>query len=368
MKVIILAHGNPYLKNPYLSKFASVLDSMRVPHEFWIWRRDTDRQPLPNCKTVLRFGSWGGGAVNALGYLLWVSLLTVLIFCRPRAGVYFCSRLDAAVPCALVSLLRRCQFVFLDADTLSKSYAWPRPVKRLIEALEHFVGKRTMLHVVPGESRITSTEASKVRILLNTPHSDVIEEARKLAGGRSVERGKLRVLVSGLISAERGAGMLRAVVESVDRKEIEFVAAGRLLGDDAKRMAEALGDNYLGIVTNEEALALLLGCDLAVAFYDPSLEINRLAEPNKWFDCAALHVPFVTNHGLETSAPFIEAGACFVCDYGDADGLKRLLDEMAASPELLEQRRQGLRTLQYEPWDVGMSRIIAECEQLSAFH
>lgn len=366
MKAIILGQGNPYLKNPYLSKLSRVLESAGVPYEFWIWRRDPDPQPLPRCKTVLSFGSWGGGAVNAIGYLLWVLVLTVRVFLQPRSGVYFCSRLDAAVPCALVSMVRRCRYVFLDRDKLSKSYAWPPPAKRAIEWIERLAGKRAMLHVVPGESRTSGTDTANVRVLRNTPHTEVIERARELASQIPAKRARLRVLVSGLISPERGAGMMRRAVESMDSQDVEFIAAGRLLGDDAKQMAETLGESYRGIVSNEDALALLLVSDLVLAFYDPALEINRLAEPNKWFDCAALHVPFVTNDGLETSAPFVESDSAFICQYGDAAALEQLLRDVSASPELLEQRRQGLRKLRFEAWDVGMARIIAECMQLAA--
>lgn len=172
MQAIILGQGNPYLKNPYLAKLSKVLDSAQVPYEFWIWSRDKQARDLPKVRVLLSFGSWGGGAVNALGYALWVLWLTARVFAQPRAGVYFCSRLDAALPCALVSSLRRCRYVFLDRDKLSKSYAWPAPVKRFIELLERFVGRRAALHVVPGDSRTQGNDSDNVRVVRNTPHTD----------------------------------------------------------------------------------------------------------------------------------------------------------------------------------------------------
>jgi len=363
MNAIILGQGNPYLKNPYLSKLSKVLESASIPYEFWIWSRDKQTAELPRVKVLLSFGSWGGGAVNALGYALWVAWLTLRVFVQPRAGIYFCSRLDAALPCALVASVRRCQYVFLDRDKLSKSYAWPKPVKRIIEWVEVFVGRRASLHVLPGASRAVDGDAANIRIVRNTPHTDVIERARSLAAELPPKSGRLRVLISGLISPERGATMMREAVEQTAGR-IEFVAAGRLLGDDAKRLAELLGPHYRGIVSNEDALALLLSADVVLAFYDPSLEINRLAEPNKWFDCAALEIPFFTNPGLSTSQPFEDAQACFLCDYGDSRQLSEQLLRIAEAPALLEQRRAGLRTLRYEAWDTAMARVIAECASL----
>ncbi|MGH8080975.1 MAG: hypothetical protein ACREP7_10395, partial [Lysobacter sp.] len=308
MQAIILGQGNPYLKNPYLSKLSKVLDSASVPYEFWIWSRDQQARALPKVKVLLSFGSWGGGAVNALGYALWVAWLTLRVFLQPRAGVYFCSRLDAALPCAIVASLRRCSYVFLDRDKLSKSYAWPTPVKRAIEAVERFVGRRAALHVVPGASRTGDNDSGNIRVVRNTPHTDVIARARVLAAALPPGNGRLRVLISGLISPERGARMMREAIEA-SAGQIEFIGAGRLLGEDAQWLAERLGPDYHGIVSNEDALALLLSADVVLAFYDPALEINRLAEPNKWFDCAALQIPFFTNPGLQTSAPFEERQA-----------------------------------------------------------
>lgn len=363
MNAIILGQGNPYLKNPYLSKLSKVLEAARVPYEFWIWSRDAQARDLPKVKVLLNFGSWGGGAVNALGYALWAMLLTLRVFLRPRAGVYFCSRLDAALPCALVASVRRCRFVFLDRDKLSKSYAWPGPVKRAIELAERFVARRAALHVVPGASRASGDGGQNLRIVRNTPHSEVIAHARKMVAAMPPRDGRLRVLISGLISPERGARMMREAVQACAGR-VEFVGAGRLLGEDAQQLAAAMGRNYRGIVGNEEALALLLGADLVLAFYDPALEINRLAEPNKWFDCAALEIPFVTNPGLDTSAPFEQAQACFLSQYGDGAALARELLRIDADRTLLERRRAGLRQLRYEAWDTAMARVIAECTRL----
>ncbi|MFD1298913.1 MULTISPECIES: hypothetical protein [Lysobacter] len=363
MNAIILGQGNPYLKNPYLSKLSKVLDSARIPYEFWIWSRDKQNADLPKVKVLLSFGSWGGGAVNALGYALWMAWLTVRVFFQPRAGVYFCSRLDAALPCAIVASLRRCRFVFLDRDKLSKSYAWPAPVKRAIEAIERFIGRKASLHVVPGASRADGNDGDNVRIVRNTPHSDVIARARQMAAARPYRDGRLRVLVSGLISPERGARMMREAMEATAGR-IEFVGAGRLLGEDAQSLAQQMGANYRGIVSNEDALAMLLSADVVLAFYDPALEINRLAEPNKWFDCAALEIPFFTNPGLSTSAPFEQAQACFLVEYGDGARLAQDLLRIDADRSLLDQRRDGLRQLRYEAWDTAMARVVAECAQL----
>lgn len=364
MKAIVLSQGNPYIKNPYLSKLSKVFVSQGMSHEFWVWNRDRAVIDAPGVREVFRFGQWGGGLLSFVGYLAWMVLLTGKVLAARGALTFFCSRLDTALPCAVVSLVRNVDYVFLDRDRLSQSYPWPKPVRAVIFRLERLVEQRAKLHVVPGLSRVELDRSGRpranVRIVRNTPHSDVLARARSMQVLPARPEGGIRVLVSGLISPPRGSGVILDAVKRLEPARVEFIAAGRLLGAEATALAALLGDRYRGLVSNEEALGLLVASDLVLAFYDPALEINRLAEPNKWFDCAALGVPFVTNQGISTLEPFEQAGACFVCDYGNVDQLVSLLERISAKPELLEAKKVGLDSLDYIPWDEAMSQVVAE--------
>lgn len=361
MKAVIVGQGNPYVKNPYLSKLAEVLDKESVGYEFWMWFREKGHEGLPKVRVLFTFGGWGGGIGSALGYLLWMARLFIAVLGSRRGTVFLCSRFDAALPCALASIFRPLDYVFLDRDKLSKSYSWPRIVKIVLENFERFVEARARFHVVPGESRISSRRRPNARIVRNTPHSAVVQRAYEASSAVPPRTGKLRVLISGLMSGPRGVAMTLEVVKSLKGSGIEFVAAGRLLGSEAHALGEVLGNCFLGEVSNEEALSLLIASDVVFAFYDPALEINRLAESNKWFDCAALGVPFVTNAGLLTTKPFTDAEACFVVDYNDSGALRELLLQLADNPQLLQEVRQSLLALRYEPWDHGMTEVIREC-------
>ncbi len=359
MNAVVLAQGNPFRKNPYLAKLSLVLDEAGVPHEFWIWRRDSSSIEDRRVRVLLDVGSWGGGFINCIGYLIWGVMLAFRVFPSTRETVYFCSRLDSALPCAFVAIFRRCNFVFLDRDTLSKSYPWPGVIRTVIESLEGFVSGRAMLHIVPGESRAKNRRLqANLRIVPNTPHSELIAAARQLAPADRAPTARLRVLVSGLVSPERGAAMILRAIEEADPEKVEFYCAGRLIGDDARQLAARLGSDYKGLVSNEEALALTIRADVVLAFYDPRLEINRLAEPNKWFDCAALGVPFVTNRGIETATPFAEVGGCFFCHFGNGIGLAALLERLYQDRTLLRNASDGLRRLRYEPWNLAMGDVI----------
>jgi hypothetical protein len=359
MNAVVLAQGNPFRKNPYLAKLSLVLDKADVPHEFWIWRRDKASIEDRRVRVLLDFGSWGGGFINFIGYFCWVVMLALRVFSNTRETVYFCSRIDSALPCAFVAIFRRCNFVFLDRDTLSKSYPWPGLIRTLIESLESFVSGRALLHIVPGESRVKNRRLhANLRIVPNTPHSDLIAAARQIPAADRTPNNKLRVLVSGLVSPERGAAMILRAIEEADPEKVEFYCVGRLIGDDARQIAARLGSNYRGQVSNEEALALTIHADVVLAFYDPRLEINRLAEPNKWFDCAALGIPFVTNPGIETATPFGKAGGCFFCHFGNGIELAALLERLCQDRTLLKNASDGLQRLRFEPWNLAMGDVI----------
>lgn len=362
MRAVILGQGNPYVKNPYLSKLAEVLEKERIEFEFWVWFRGGGWQELPRVRALMSWGAWGGGVGSVVGYFFWMARLFLAVLFDHRRIIFFCSRFDAALPCALVSLAFPLKFVFLDRDKLSKSYSWPSALKRILEAVESFIERRAILHVVPGQSRLGEGGArANTRIVRNTPHSDVIERALAHKLRLPPRSGVMRVLISGLISAPRGAAMTLRAVESIDASKVEFIAAGRLVGPHAERLGRLLGDRFLGLVSNEEALAMIVNSDLVLAFYDPALEINRLAESNKWFDCAALGVPFVTNNGLLTSRQFSEAGACFVVNYDDHESLGSLLLKLADDREAIEEKRRLIAALKHKPWDVAMSEVVREC-------
>jgi hypothetical protein len=365
IRVVIVGHGDPYVKNAYLSKLAKVLSDLDVPHDFWVWSRDPEYTPSAEVHVVLRFAGWGSGAKVAWGYLVWMAILTFKMSTAGRNRVFFCSRFDTALPCAVASVLRGARFVFLDRDTFSKSYRWPKPVKWLLEKAERFVASQALLHVVPGSSRISKV-APNLRVVRNTPHREFIRVAKSMANDFRAQSNDLRVLISGLISPARGARWMLETVRALEGHPARFTLAGRLDGADATELARSPNVTYVGLLGNTEALALTLESDVVWAFYDPALEINRLAEPNKWFDCAALRVPFVTNRGLSTSTPFEDANACFLCDYGSTPELKSLTIELCESRLPLKEKQAGLAKLAYAPWDEAISGVVKEALTLAA--
>jgi hypothetical protein len=100
--------------------------------------------------------------------------------------------------------------------------------------------------------------------------------------------------------------------------------------------------------------------------YDPAIPINRVAEPNKWHDCVLFGVPFIANNGIETAAPFVDAGACRLVTYGDATGLTNVLRALAARPDEWLEMRDAIAAMNAVPWDVQVTAILQEAQVVAA--
>ena len=62
-----------------------------------------------------------------------------------------------------------------------------------------------------------------------------------------------------------------------------------------------------------------------MSLYDPSIEINTKAEPNKWWDCAVTGTPFITNFGIDTLKLFTDLVEYKEIDYTDDYSLETCL-------------------------------------------
>ena len=103
---------------------------------------------------------------------------------------------------------------------------------------------------------------------------------------------------------------------------------------------------HYGELSQHEALALYRQADLACTFYDPAIQINRYAEPNKWWDCVFMGTPPVLNEGIATAKSLIESNACFVVVYDQSgESLVALLDRLLDDRSPIAEKREALASL-----------------------
>lgn len=344
-----------------LSKLAGIIDGNSWAAEWWCWSRHRAEDPnhREDVRTLLR----GGGRANrwlALWYPVWmIRVFFAAIFAHRRA-VFYCVSFDTAFPVALASSIKGTRYLFDNADNISISYRWPASLQRGFSRLEQWIASGAEIHVVPNASR-WKREDRNLRVLPNFPSRSAVEAASLIARDKGHRHSRrVTLYVNGLLASGRGIPVLVRAMKLVNEENIELLVAGRPACPEARELIDMPNVQYLGVLANVEALAVYFRADVVLACYDPSLEINRLAEPNKWWDCVATGTPFITNEEVITAAPFVDAGACLTFPYFDHVQLADLLNSLSEKPDLLEGCRRGLASIPIADWGDEMSSILRE--------
>jgi glycosyltransferase involved in cell wall biosynthesis len=363
-KLIIIGPVSEMSENIFLLKLAHSIKNMSLSIEFWGWERNPSssrsRESQDNISTRILLR--GGGEANRkliLWYPLWMIKIFLATFFYKEDANYLCFNFDSAIPVATVSIFKNRCFLLANRDNLSKSYNWPSWIKSKLEHLEKFSARRAKIHLIPGQSR-WSDKDTNIRVVRNTPSFDTVTKAKQIAEERDYQRGeKFTVYVNGWLAQSRGIATLLKAVEAC-QADINVLVAGVPNCDEAKELIRLENVEFLGRISNEEALALYYKSHLSFTFYDPRIEINRFAEPNKWGDSIVSATPFVTNSGINTADEFIKRKACFVVDYDNWMGLAKLFNQLNADRKAWKKVQNNLKLFEVLCWDKAMQKIIEE--------
>ncbi|MNF42837.1 hypothetical protein D3C84_239050 [compost metagenome] len=362
---VIVGVGADIGAQPYLNKLSKVLCGKGYIVEYVYWDRGGEGG-VKSCSgikfTPLYKGFSRVKLTLLLHYVCWSFLvLKYFLTSSTERKLFFLSRLDAAAPAFFVSFLKGVDYVYLDRDAAHMTYklGFLKPLFRLFETA---IGKRALVHMIPGESR-NFTGYKNVRIVENTPSSEELSAAQSLfleRGGRKDFRKT--IYINGWLSEMRGMKFILDVVRRLSPEQFRVIIAGRPGCADADVLIKLPNIEYLGVVSNDEALSYYKESDLVLSFYDPTYEINRKAEPNKWYDCVYFGVKFITNKGLDTAQFFYKKNICLLIEYGDSNELFSALMDFKHRPSVAQDfTAEGCEN--FFPWDSKVSSIIDECEQ-----
>lgn len=349
---------------PRMNKLLEVAAELGLGVDHWYWRRDADDDESDARIAARRRLLDGGGYANrrlALRYpaFMWRAFRQILGDDEGRR--FYCLGFAAALPAAVATLFAARTYLFDNNDNVSLSYRGPASLRALLGAAERFVARRAAVHLVPSPSRWDRPDPN-LRVVPNVPTRDVLERARGIAEREGYRAGGTFTLyVNGLLTDARGARQLLDVLRGWDDSlPLRVLVGGRLMSDAAEALAGLDRVEYLGQLDNETALARYACAHAVFTYYDPVVEINRLAEPNKWGDCVAMGVPFIVNREVETAYPFVDAGACFTAPYRDTGALRALLEGLIADGRRIAAAREALARLDWQPWDERMKTVLEE--------
>lgn len=354
---IIVVQQESLRERPRVHKLAYVLARLGVAVEIWKFGNAQQHDELGIPVRNLISQSWRRRS-PVLRYLAWMFAVFANWWRHGRSTPFFAVGFDSAFPLSVLPRSRH-WLVFDNLDNISMNYRWPRWLAGTIRGFESWTAHSARLHVVPSRARWVGNE-SNLRIVANTPSREALREANALARERVYTRvPPLTIYLNGWLSRTRGIRTLVDAIQglSVNGVPVRVVVAGRPASEECKELLAMDCTEYLGMLTNAEALAVYYRSHVAFTYYDPSVAINRVAESQKWTDCWATGTPFISNHGIQTLQPYLDRDACFTLPYDDADALAHLLADLAANPQRLADSRQRLQTMNFRYWDEEMEIV-----------
>jgi len=305
---------------------------------------------------VFRYNVYRSAISRLMGYLFWQFFLAGAILRERPAVVHGMNSLSHMTILALRPLLRyRVVMDFRDPMGLMLS-GFPFPVPQAATMYERacvrcsdFVmgcqGDNDVMYDYLGRWALRGRELHNVVCVPNFRFP--VESAPWREDGRFV------IHISGHISARRGAFLALEAFAGHDRVVLEFV------GDipRQKGILDAIEASpnavYVGKIPHHQAIERMKGSSLIWLYYDISMKAVAIASSCKMFEAMAVGRPYVTASGCWMGDVAERHGLGFTLPYGDAAGVRRLVDDLIAHPERLrEAGRRGRETYErYYTWE-----------------
>lgn len=226
---------------------------------------------------------------------------------------------ESAIPFAIFLRNSKTRLIFDNPD--NAFLLFEKGIKRfLLRFAERFVVRQSLICIVPSETR--RFFEGNYFILKNFPYQQSFNNRVDFTDG------KLHILVNGWVNEARGLRHLEVVKSNQDILDyVHFHFVGK---NSSQGWSNCI---HHGVLNEEDSFAIYKKCHFVLSLYDPMMEINRLACPNKWGDAIATKCVPITNNGVTTLGEYFPAGGDIRIDYSDDGALLKLLlkrDEMIA--------------------------------------
>ncbi|MGT2432012.1 hypothetical protein ACU4GI_21190 [Cupriavidus basilensis] len=295
---------------------------------------------------ILAGGGYGGHKVKAL-YPLWMILVFFRCLRMRKTDLVWALGFESAFPAYLASRIRGFEVIFDDADRFSMLFQFPRLLGRFVESLEVLTSRGVGVHVIPGVERYRFS-SKKFHVVRNFPSASEIQKAREIYDFREWPKAKLVLNVNGWLGGGRGMDAVLFLAHAMRDENFMIILAGKIDCAAAEELSRLSNVNYLGTVSNAEALASYYASDFVFTYYDPSSEINRLAESNKWGDALKIGIGVVVNAEVETAEYLRTAGIAISVPYERADDLVSIFKSMLNSPDVVRDFKESAKQLSSE--------------------
>lgn len=297
--------------------------------------------------------------VKLIEYLYWIKgCLSLLKFYNKKNYIFFCTGIDSALPVFFFSFFYDIKFIYDCPDNLHQSKKFNKFFKYMIRLIDKKIINKAYMVIFPDIIRSYSYKInkSKVQILRNFPSKKMLDDSGSLYQKRksNFKKDDLIIYINGWLVENRGFNMIRSFIHNSKNLDYIIIYSGIFNPfDDIK--SEKL--YYLGHLNSIESLSYYYDSDLVLTFYNPEIEINKLATPNKWGDCLTTHTVPVINSEILTIKNYFSDDSFFSVKYDDYQSLVKLISEIINDRELLVHKFENLKLSNAKTWDEELDLI-----------
>jgi glycosyltransferase involved in cell wall biosynthesis len=271
---------------------------------------------LKNVKIKYIIKGFNTGKLKVVGYLLWYfSIYRKLLFSKKR-NFYYCADFEAAFPCFLLKKIKKLRYVYDIYDEFALRYNFNKVLRKTIFAVDRKIRKASIITIHVDPSRVSALDKNYI-IIPNVPFDFY-------NGKFETPDYKKKIAITGWLAKSRGVESIYKFAR--DNSSIEFLIIGEI--DPALREMFSSMPNVIVLtqMRQDDLFKVIFDVSAIIALYNPEIEINRKAAPNKLYDAMMLGIPIVTNKGIEV-ADFIQSNNLgLVVNYGYDGTWKKILD------------------------------------------
>jgi glycosyltransferase involved in cell wall biosynthesis len=260
---------------------------------------------------------------RALMMLRWQLYQLGRLWSRRPEVVQICDVFSAA-PALLFKWFHGAKLIYDVRDPAGMSLShWGRLVSSALDKLESFTAARSDVVVMvsePLKERLGAPTREKTIVIPNAPMED------RFLGARFSADGKLRINLAGFVSHRRNLEVLCEISAADDHVELDLY--GAVYDEQTRQILERFGIGEPQQLSPSDALSRAASSDVVSLMYDPSIEVNRYAAPNKYYEALMLGKPVLCADGMRL-AEEVSAAACGLSvPYGDRPALDRALAQL----------------------------------------
>lgn len=173
----------------------------------------------------------------------------------------------------------------------------------------------------------------------------VVTNSKPLAYGRyePPENPRMTVLYAGGLEPSRLLLPLAELAVEDGSFDVHVAGDGPLAAPIRDAAARSSGHlRYLGMLPMGDVLPQTRAADVVFAMFDPSLRLNRIGVPNKFFEALVAGRPIVVSRGTWVGSQVEAAGCGLAVEYSKG-ALHAALKSLQGNPEMRE--RMGRRAL-----------------------